>query len=481
MLNRGSASKREAQDETSRLQQQIAALERDIAQGGSRNWVCANDPKDKSLTKIIIVPYADGVVECMQRELAEKRARFDALQRGDDPDKDPHFREIHRANRIITLQKVASPGPIPDWLRDDARVRLEALQRGEDEPPPCKPPTAQVIPIDPVRDHTLAIQRETGLDYEKANRQRLYRDNYCLPEADRVQCQAIEQVLGKTIAERALGINQPQPAPKPAPGQPPHAPISATPHRWLDSTAILPRDFAYGDCIVRRYVSGIVSMGGVGKTSEIQVEAVAMVTGRDLLGVKPKRPYRVWYINLEDPRDEIDRRLAAIFKHYKISQADLGDRLFTDSGRERKFVIAREERNGLIFDQNVIADINKTIADNEIEVIIIDPFVNSIEVAENDNTKMAQVISKWADIAEQHNCAVVIVYHVRKGSGQNSYNVEDMRGAVALINSCRSVRVLNSMTKAEGEKAGVERHRSYFRIDGGKSNLTPPPEAARFC
>src|SRR5262249_35257188 len=51
------------------------------------------------------------------------------------------------------------------------------------------------------------------------------------------------------------------------------------------------------------------------------------------------------------------------------------------------------------------------------------------------------------------------------------------RGAGALINSCRSVRVLNTMTKEEGGKAGVdERHRSYFRIDSGKVNLVPPPE-----
>jgi len=260
----------------------------------------------------------------------------------------------------------------------------------------------------------------------------------------------------------------------------PHITITATPHVWIEPTTIPPRDFAYSDHIVRRYVGAAISTGGIGKSSELQVEIAAMITGRDLIGAKPKRQYRVWYINLEDPRDEIDRRFAAIFKHYAISQTDIGGRLFTDSGRDRNFVIARETRPGLALDQNVLADINKTIVDNGIEVVVVDPFINSVEVAENDNNKMARVIRQWADIAERHNCAVVLVHHVRKGSGQGSYTVDDTRGAGALINSCRSVRVFNLMTKAEGEKAGVERHRSYFRIDGGKSNLTPPPEASEW-
>src|SRR5262249_54048837 len=54
------------------------------------------------------------------------------------------------------------------------------------------------------------------------------------------------------------------------------------------------------------------------------------------------------------------------------------------------------------------------------------------------------------------------------------------RGAGALVNSCRTVRVLNTMTKEEGEKAGVERHRSYFRIDSGKTNVALPPDQSEW-
>jgi hypothetical protein len=261
-----------------------------------------------------------------------------------------------------------------------------------------------------------------------------------------------------------------------------HVKIAATPHVWRDPTTIPPRDFLYDDHIVRRYVSGVVSMGGVGKTSELQVEIAAMVTGRDLLGVKPKRPYRVWYINLEDPQDEIDRRFAAIFKHYDITPVNLDNRLFTDSGREKNFVIAYDGRNGIEFDQAVLADISENIQTNEIDLVVVDPFVNCARFAENDNNKMAAIIEVWAQIAEHQKCAVVLLHHVRKGGpgGRDGFTVEDARGAGALINSCRSVRVFNVMTKEEGEKAGVERHRSYFRIDSGKTNLAPPPEDSQW-
>ena len=56
----------------------------------------------------------------------------------------------------------------------------------------------------------------------------------------------------------------------------------------------------------------------------------------------------------------------------------------------------------------------------------------------------------------------------------------DSRGAVAIINAVRSARVLNTMSKAEADKAGVDEvdRRLYFRIDRGKANMAPPAAAS---
>jgi hypothetical protein len=259
----------------------------------------------------------------------------------------------------------------------------------------------------------------------------------------------------------------------------PRQKLAATPHIWRPPNLIKPRDFLYGDCVIRGYVSGIIGVGGGGKTSELQVEIAAMVTGRPLLGIQPKHPYRVWYCNLEDPLDEIERRFAAIFKHYKITEQDLGNRLFIDSGRKKNFVVARQGRNGIEFDEDIIGDIEQTIRENEIDYVAADPYVNSARFAENDNNMMAHIIEHvWGGISDRQNCATSLAHHVRKGGpGHNGgYTVEDARGASALVSSCRNVRVLNGMSATEAEKAGVERHRSYFRIDAGKMNMTIAPE-----
>ena len=67
----------------------------------------------------------------------------------------------------------------------------------------------------------------------------------------------------------------------------------------------------------------IVGPGGTGKTAITLAEAVSMATGRDLMGIQTEKR-RVWVWNLEDPIDELQRRIAAICQHFNVSQEELG-------------------------------------------------------------------------------------------------------------------------------------------------------------
>ena len=90
------------------------------------------------------------------------------------------------------------------------------------------------------------------------------------------------------------------------------------------------------------------------------------------------------------------------------------------------------------------------------------------------------VIREFARIANVTECAVEIVHHTRKPApGQEELGVLDSRGAGAIINAVRSARVLNTMSKAEADKVGVDEvdRRLYFRIDRGKANMAPPAAA----
>ena len=83
------------------------------------------------------------------------------------------------------------------------------------------------------------------------------------------------------------------------------------------------------------------------------------------------------------------------------------------------------------------------------------------------------------DIAEAANCAVHLWHHTRK-SGGAEVTVESSRGAIAFVDACRSIRILETMTKSEAERLKVERPNSYFKSYNGKRNFAPPAELSEW-
>lgn len=258
-------------------------------------------------------------------------------------------------------------------------------------------------------------------------------------------------------------------------------PIRATPFVWVDPKTIPRRRWLYGRHYIRRYPTATVAPGGLGKTSLVLVEALAMVTGKPLLGVAVPDKLRVWIWNGEDPREEVERRLAAACLHYGIEAEDIGDRLFIDSGRDTPIIIAQKLGDGVTIMRPVVDAVKAEIRERRIDVMTVDPFVSCHAVPENDNGSIDRVTKTWGAISEAGNCCVELVHHVRKaGAGQTSYTVEDARGGSALIGAVRSARVLNVMSMEEAEKAEVAPadRRRFFRVDDGKSNMAPPLEKA---
>jgi hypothetical protein len=255
--------------------------------------------------------------------------------------------------------------------------------------------------------------------------------------------------------------------------------ITAQPYRWADPARIPQRQWIYGRSLIRRFLSSTVAPGGVGKSTLALADAVAMATGKDLVGVKPVGPLRVWYWNFEDPIEEIERRVAAIMLHYKLTEEDVDGRLFINSGRDTPITLARESQQGLQIDTDTLSRLREQIEDLEIDVLMLDPFVATHGVSENDNAKINLVLQLWAKLADLTDIAIDVTHHVRKGqSGQGAFTTDDGRGASAFRDAVRSSRVLNPMTKEEAEKIGIDNPRSYFRCENGKANLAPPPDKA---
>lgn len=254
-------------------------------------------------------------------------------------------------------------------------------------------------------------------------------------------------------------------------------PIVAKAFTWPDAATIPQRKWIYGGHYIRRFVSTTVAHGGVGKSSLVIAEALAIVTGCDLLGVTPADQLPVWLWNGEDPEEELHRRIMAAAKHYGIDGEDYAGGLFVNSGRDTEIVIAEQTKSGTTIAAPVVDAVKATILENDIGLVVIDPFVSSHRVSENDNMAIDAVAKTWTRIADETGCAVELVHHVRKTNG-GEITVEDGRGAVALLAAARSARVLNSMTEEEAARWNVENRRIHFRAHNGKSNLALPSERA---
>lgn len=246
-----------------------------------------------------------------------------------------------------------------------------------------------------------------------------------------------------------------------------------SPFTWRDPKAIPPRDWIYGRHLLRRHVSATIASGAVGKTSLKIVEALALATGRSLLGQEVPDRARVWLFNLEDDRDEIDRRLIAAMMHYNIKREDVADYLFVEG--ETPLIITVTDRNGTRIRRPVVDGLIDAIKRRSVDAVILDPFVSSHDAPESDNGAMDTIIKHgWINVARDGNCAIDICHHTTKSDATSGMaTAMSARGGGSFIAACRSVQVLNPMSAEDAAKAGLAGCVGYFSSYGDKQNLTP--------
>jgi hypothetical protein len=138
-------------------------------------------------------------------------------------------------------------------------------------------------------------------------------------------------------------------------GREPDAPmIVALPFVLPDPRSVPPREWLYGRHYIRRYVSASVAPGGIGKTALSVAEALAIATGRDLLGVRPADAAKVWFLSLEDPADEFARRMVAACKRYDIQADEIAGRIFVTSARDSTVTVATTTKAGTTISRPIV-------------------------------------------------------------------------------------------------------------------------------
>ena len=254
-----------------------------------------------------------------------------------------------------------------------------------------------------------------------------------------------------------------------------------TPYTMFDALSLPRREWIYGYDYIKKYISVTASAGGIGKTSAIIVEALAISTGKDLLGVQVKQQTNTWIINLEDPISEMQMRTLAAMQHYGITPDDVTGKLFMDGEDTMQITLAAEGRDGLIQNDELLAFMIRKIKANNIGVVILDPFVSAHLVNENNNGSVQAVVAMLRKLARDTNSSVQLVHHIRKGNGDDA-TIDSVRGAGSLISAARAARVINRITPEDAQALGVDEQESLgiFRMDDGKANLAPPSDKATY-
>ena len=246
------------------------------------------------------------------------------------------------------------------------------------------------------------------------------------------------------------------------------------------------RSFIVPNRLMRGHVTLTSAPPGVGKTLHAIQEAVSLVSGIDFMGVGITGKHKVAIINNEESRDELERRIEATCIAFSVDFGEIAEGLFLHSGVDaKKFVIAKEVGGSVVYtphQEKVHALINHL----KIDVLVLDPFVQTHFVSENANEAISRVMVGMREmLVGEHQSALNLVHHIRKPQAGTNHTAGDMfsaRGAGAMQGEAHFVYTLADMNSKEAEKLGVADDDKgwYLRLDDAKAKLAPPGTAQWF-
>jgi hypothetical protein len=257
-----------------------------------------------------------------------------------------------------------------------------------------------------------------------------------------------------------------------------------------DAGYIIPAEIPRRKWILgRRYAKGYPSMslspGGRGKSLVGITDAIAIATGVNLLGDEVVEQGNVWYYNTEDPRDEIQMRVAAICQHHGIDLESLKGKVKYSSGRDAplELVSYTEDGRTAAINEDTCRMLINVIQNHKIKALILDPLIKTHSVSENSNSDMDLLMRALTRIAEEADCAVMVIHHSRKaGTSEKRMSMDDGRGASAVACAARIIDVLNAMTSATARELGIEEKERwrYVELACAKRNMSPSESRSRW-
>lgn len=245
-----------------------------------------------------------------------------------------------------------------------------------------------------------------------------------------------------------------------------------------DEEGLMPRQWIARGYMMRGAVTILSGSGAAGKSMLSIGYAIALAHGIEWGKFHPLAPCRVALYNVEDDDDEQKRRLSAALRQHDLAPRDIAGRVLRCGPTGVGTLLDFDGATGQISPTATWAAAEKMLDEFQPDVLFLDPLVELHTAGENDNTALRAIIAFFRGVAQARNIAIVIVHHARKGP-QSPGDPDTLRGASAVVGAARVVLTCTVMSEEEAGTLNVppDHRRSFFRVDGAKSNYAPLREA----
>ncbi len=260
-------------------------------------------------------------------------------------------------------------------------------------------------------------------------------------------------------------------------GAPPYTPAPSALPAPLPVGALWPvppkRRWLYGHDLLRGAVTVIGAPPAGGKTALMVGMAAASALGRGILGCWVHSPLNVTILSLEEPREEVDRRLFAFGTRHAITPADLGGRLSIVTADGFPYRLTQAAAKGVSVNPEAVAALRTIV--QSCDVVLIDHLARLNGGDENTASHMDPIFAALNSIAGEFGCAIGVAHHLRKGTLLGVGQAEGLRGSSATEGGARIVLGLSFMTADEAKRwAYPKPRRGSTSVFQTPRRTTPP-------
>jgi hypothetical protein len=163
--------------------------------------------------------------------------------------------------------------------------------------------------------------------------------------------------------------------------------------------------------------------------------------------------YHILYLNLENSEYTLDRLLKCQLSEYELNETQL-ERLFIPDCMAMTFDNRKD-----------VASISRWIDELHIEIVVVDPILDSFVGDQNDLTIVKSVIRKMREINSK--ISWVMIHHFKKGNDEDSL-INLMLGSVGFANASTSIIGLRRYSKSVNPM--------YKKIEFGKTRDFEQPD-----